>query len=138
MMRQYSPPGACAIVALLAWTIAPAHALKPAYTPPPMEHQQTDGWIGESGTASWYGPRQQGRRTASGQRFDQEELTAAHPWLPFGTKLRVTLGATGRSIVVVVTDRLYSGRRIVDLSRAAAQELGMIARGVAMVSLTPL
>ena len=56
-------------------------------------------------------------------------LTAAHPWLPFGTKVRVTLAGTSRTVIVTITDRLYSGRRVVDLSVAAARELGMINRG---------
>jgi peptidoglycan lytic transglycosylase len=95
-------------------------------------------WLGESGVASYYGAALQGRRTASGTRFDQNNLTAAHPWLPFGTRLRVTVGGSERSVVVVVTDRLYSQRRIVDLSAAAARKLGMVQRGLATVSLTPL
>ncbi len=94
-------------------------------------------WVGERGTASYYGPKQNGRRCANGSRFDQRLLTAAHPWLPFGTKVRVTLGETGRSVIVTITDRLYSRRRIVDLSVAAAQELGIIRRGVAEVTLAP-
>ncbi len=94
-------------------------------------------WVGEHGTASYYGPKQDGRRSASGVRFDQRLLTAAHPWLPFGTKVRVTLGETGRSVIVTITDRLYSTRRIVDLSVAAARELGMIRSGIAEVSLAP-
>jgi rare lipoprotein A len=96
-----------------------------------------DGWLGESGTASYYGRKQHGHRSASGSRFDQRLLTAAHPWLPFGTKVRVTLGDTGRSIIVTITDRLYSSRRIVDLSAAAARELGITGRGVAEVTLAP-
>lgn len=96
------------------------------------------GWIGESGTASYYGPKHQGRRSASGARFDQRELTAAHPWLPFGTKVRVTLASTGRSVIVTITDRLYSNRRIVDLSLAAARELGMIRAGIGNVTLLPV
>lgn len=95
------------------------------------------GFIGESGTASYYGPRHNGHRTAAGTRFDQTQLTAAHPWLPFGTKVRVTLAETGRSVVVVITDRLYSSRRVVDLSLAAAEQLGMIRQGIATVTLSP-
>jgi len=95
-------------------------------------------WVGESGTASYYGPKHQGRRAASGVRFDQRKLTAAHPWLPFGTKVKVTLAASGRSVIVTITDRLYSNRRIVDLSVAAAQELGMIRAGIAEVTLLPV
>jgi len=135
MTRQYSASGACAIIALLAWPAASAHARKPA---PPAKSQQTAAWIGERGVASWYGPQHHGHRTASGQRFDQGALTAAHPWLPFGTRVRVTIGTSGRSVIVVITDRLYSSRRVVDLSKAAARELGMLARGIATVSLTPV
>lgn len=94
-------------------------------------------WSGEVGHASYYGKAHHGRRTASGERFDQRSLTAAHPWLPFGTRIRVTNAATGRSVVVTITDRLYSRKRVVDLSVAAAQELGMIRQGVALVELTP-
>jgi rare lipoprotein A len=94
-------------------------------------------WLEETGTASFYGWAHQGRRTADGSRFDPSELTAAHAWLPFGTRIRVALGGTDRSVVVVVTDRMYSSRRIIDLSLAAAQHLGMIRQGVATVSLSP-
>jgi rare lipoprotein A len=91
----------------------------------------------ETGAASYYGRRHQGRRTASGLRFNDKALTAAHPWLPFGTKVRVTLLSTGRSVVVEITDRLHSSRRIVDLSLGAARALGMVRQGVAMVVLSP-
>jgi rare lipoprotein A len=95
-------------------------------------------WIGESGTASYYGPAYNGRRSASGIRFDQMALTAAHPWLPFGTKVRVVLAGTDRSVIVTITDRLYSSRRVVDLSVGAARQLGIVQRGVAQVSLLPV
>ena len=95
-------------------------------------------WVGESGTAWSYGPGYHGRRSASGARFDQMALTAAHPWLPFGTKVRVVLAGTDRSVIVTITDRLYSTRRVVDLSVAAARQLGIIRRGVAEVSLHPV
>lgn len=95
------------------------------------------GWIGESGYASYYGRAHQGRRTAFGTRFDQGKLTAAHPWLPFGSHVRVTLAGTERSVVVTITDRLYSARRVIDLSLAAARSLGMVAQGIAKVSLAP-
>lgn len=113
--------------------------VKPAIQPPAI-HALADNtaWIGESGTASYYGPKHQGRRSASGVRFDQRELTAAHPWLPFGTKVKVTLASTGRSVIVTITDRLYSNRRIVDLSVAAARELGMIRAGIGNVTLLPV
>jgi len=86
------------------------------------------------GRASFYW---QGSQTASGERFDKRELTAAHRTLPFGTRVRVTNLATGRSVTVRINDRgpFVAGRDI-DLSRAAAEELGMVGRGVAKVKLT--
>jgi rare lipoprotein A len=63
-------------------------------------------------------------------------MTAAHPWLPFGTRIRVTHVSSGRSIVVVVNDRLPSKRRVLDLSLGAAKALGMIRQGVAAVEIT--
>jgi rare lipoprotein A len=107
----------------------------PAIDPPAVDN--SDAWLCETGTASFYGVKEDGRRSASGLRFDKRLMTAAHPWLPFGTLVRVTLGATGRSIIVTITDRLYSRHRIVDLSVAAARELGIIRRGVAQVTLAP-
>jgi len=85
------------------------------------------------GMASFYS---EGSRTASGEKFDPNELTAAHPTLPFGTKLRVTNTHTGRSVTVRVNDRgPYVHGRVVDVSYSAAQELGMVGRGVAPVKL---
>src|ERR1700709_2099897 len=98
---------------------------------------ENSAWVGETGTASYYGPVYHGRRSASGIRFNQEAMTAAHPWLPFGTRVKVTLADTGRTVIVTITDRLYSSRRIVDLSVAAARQLGMISRGLAEVTLLP-
>ena len=84
----------------------------------------------QRGTASWYGPRFNGRRTASGERFDMHELTAAHRTLPFGTMVRVHSLVNGRDVDVRITDRgPYAGNRIIDLSRAAAEELGMLGMG---------
>ena len=84
----------------------------------------------QRGTASWYGPRFNGRRTASGERFDMTEFTAAHRTLPFGTLVRVHSLVNGRDVDVRITDRgPYIGNRIIDLSRAAAEELGMLGLG---------
>ncbi len=91
----------------------------------------------ESGVASWYGAGFDGRRTSSGDVFDQNALTAAHDRLPLGTRLRVTMQETGRSVVVVVTDRMPPKHvRVIDLSRGAAKQLGMLGRGTGMVTLT--
>jgi len=86
-----------------------------------------------NGLASFYS---EGGKTASGEKFNPNELTAAHPTLPFGTKLRVTNTHTGRSVMVRVNDRgPYVSGRVVDVSYSAAQELGMVGRGVAPVKL---
>src|SRR5579863_5772469 len=79
------------------------------------------------GTASWYGKHFNGRRTASGERFNKEDMTCAHRWLPFGSLVRVTNTNNGESIIVRVNDRgPYIGKRIIDLSDAAARQIGMI------------
>lgn len=90
----------------------------------------------EKGTASWYGPRFHGRRTANGERFDMNELTAAHPSLPFGTLLEVRNTRNGKSVMVRVNDRgPFSKSRIIDVSFAAARELGLVLSGTAPVQL---
>ncbi|MBK4728600.1 septal ring lytic transglycosylase RlpA family protein [Oxynema sp. CENA135] len=89
-----------------------------------------------NGWASWYGPGFHGRLSASGEVFDQNALTAAHRTLPFGTEVRVTNLNNGRSIVVRINDRgPFVGNRVIDLSAAAAQVLGMMDTGVAPVRL---
>jgi rare lipoprotein A len=85
--------------------------------------------VGE-GLASWYGPRFHGRRTANGERFDQEALTAAHRTLPFGTVVRVKSLVNGRTVDVRINDRgPHLKRRIIDLSKGAARALGLIEAG---------
>lgn len=91
------------------------------------------------GTASWYGPGFHGRTAASGERFNQNAMTAAHKTLPFDTKVRVTNQKTGKSVVVRISDRgPYYGGRIIDLSKAAAKALGIIKAGTGKVCLTRL
>ncbi|WP_294080979.1 septal ring lytic transglycosylase RlpA family protein [Sphingomonas sp.] len=91
------------------------------------------------GMASYYGRELAGNRTASGERFDPEEMTAAHRTLPFGTRVRVTDPTSGRSVIVRINDRgPFHKSRLIDLSQAAARELGMIRRGSAMVQITVL
>jgi rare lipoprotein A len=86
------------------------------------------------GLASWYGPGFHGRLTACGEVFDQHALTAAHRTLPFGTLIAVTNIETGCRVMLRINDRgPYHGRRILDCSRAAAEELGFIDRGVTRV-----
>jgi rare lipoprotein A len=109
----------------------------PAYDDAPM----VEPAIVHPIVASWYGPRFQHRRTASGARFDMRKLTAAHRELPFGTKVRVTALDSGKSVVVTITDRgpyAVPARRSgivadIDLSKAAATRIGV--SGLAQVKL---
>ncbi len=100
---------------------------EPAGTKTPGAKTASDG------VASFY---TEGTETASGEKYDMHELTAAHPTLPFGTKLRVTNVSTGRSVTVRVNDRgPYVHGRVVDVSYSAAEALGMVGKGVANVKL---
>ena len=91
------------------------------------------------GWASWYGPGFDGAYTASGERFNQYDLTAAHRSLPFGTRVRVTNLDNGRSVVVRITDRgPFIGGRVLDLSRGAAQILGTVSSGVSPIRMDVL
>lgn len=93
----------------------------------------------QSGMASWYGPGFAGRRTANGEVFDPSQLTAAHRELPFNTLVRVTNETNGRNVVVRINDRgPFKGGRILDLSRAGAEAIGMVGSGVARVRLEVL
>lgn len=89
-----------------------------------------------SGIASWYGGRFHGRKTASGEAFDMEALTAAHPKLPFGSWVRVHNPVNGLSVDVRINDRgPFIKRRIIDLSRAAARALGVSGTHLVDISL---
>ncbi|MEP7233767.1 MAG: septal ring lytic transglycosylase RlpA family protein [Ignavibacteriota bacterium] len=89
-----------------------------------------------SGTASWYGHNFHNKKTASGRRFDQDALMAAHRTLPFGTLLKVTNTENGRSCIVEVTDRgPFVKKRIIDVSRGAARELQFADKGTTHVIL---
>jgi rare lipoprotein A len=88
------------------------------------------------GKASWYGPGFHGKRTASGERFDMNDLTAAHRTLPFGTRVRVRNPQNGREVVVRINDRgPHISDRIIDLSKAAAATLDLLQAGEAAVVL---
>lgn len=90
----------------------------------------------QCGGASWYGPGFHGKKTASGQRFNENAMTAAHRTLPFGTTVKVTNRRTGKSIRVVINDRgPFIRGRIIDLSKAAAAKLGTKDAGVGSVCL---
>jgi len=107
---------------------------------PSLARAEPDDGLGKTiqdGKASWYGPGFHGRRTASGETFNTHEMTAAHRTLPFGTRIRVVNRSTGHSVVVRINDRgPYARGRVIDLSRASAQALGI--SGVGSVSLMQL
>ncbi|MBF8291246.1 MAG: hypothetical protein HW392_73 [Steroidobacteraceae bacterium] len=93
----------------------------------------------ERGVASWYGPTFHGGRTATGETYDMNAMTGAHPTLPLPTWVRVTNLQNGRSVVVRLNDRgPFSNNRIIDLSHAAAEQLDMIRAGTAMVEVQSL
>ena len=93
----------------------------------------------DSGDASWYGSKYHGRKTASGEVYNQHQLTAAHRELPFGTKVKVTNRKNNKSVIVRINDRgpFVSGR-VIDLSFAAAKQIGIVQAGVADVELQVL
>ena len=133
---------ALTLVALAAAACAPTRrqpptaAPAPTPTPPAARALPPEARAVWTGTASWYGEAHHRKKTASGEPFDMHALTAAHRTLPFGTRVRVTSLETGRSVTVRINDRgPFVGGRTVDISRAAAQSIGMIDRGVAKVKL---
>ena len=121
--------------------VAAALAERVAEEPAPVQAAQTQqtaesSGIFQRGTASWYGPGFVGNTTANGETYDPSQLTAAHRTLPFGTRVRVTNQHNGASVVVRINDRgPYAGDRIIDLSEAAASEIGMRGSGLAEVTL---
>ena len=113
--------------------------MTPAEKPKTTQAVKTSSRPRKQGMASWYGPGFHGRRTASGETFNSSGLTAAHRYLPFGTRVRVTNLRNGRSVVVRINDRgPFSGGRVIDLSRGAAAIIGVFQSGVAPVVLEVL
>ena len=114
---------------------------RPADIPVPVQPEAKKSPPGEvklpqTGEASWYGAEHQGKPTASGELFDQGRLTAAHPTLAFGTKVKVINLSNGKSVEVEINDRgPFTENRIIDLSQAAAKALGITESGTATVRL---
>lgn len=127
LLRRAALPLALASVLGLA-ACASSYQWKPVEAP-------SRGRVTE-GIASWYGPGYHGKKTASGEKFDQDALTAAHPNWAFGTKVKVTLLSTGKSVVVRINDRFPEHKkRAIDLSRGAAKVIGLIGPGTGRVRL---
>jgi rare lipoprotein A len=119
-------------LALIAALPLPACVHRYRFPPP----QSPRVGLVETGVASWYGPGYDGKRTSSGERFDQDDLTAAHASWAFGTRVRVTFPNTGRSVVVRINDRFPNHKgRVIDLSRGAARQIGLIGPGTGRVRL---
>ncbi|WP_298215090.1 septal ring lytic transglycosylase RlpA family protein [Acidocella sp.] len=111
----------------------------PASPPPPRAPALVATGPELSGTASWYRPGRGLHRTCTGESFNGEGMTAASHTIPVGTRVRVALADdTAHSIVVRVNDCMPRGSRLLDLSRGAAEELGLVDLGVAEVSVTPV
>jgi rare lipoprotein A (peptidoglycan hydrolase) len=113
---------------------APPDMVSPDMVSPDMVSPDMVSIVQQRGIASWYGRHWQGRRTASGVRFNDQALTAASLWLPFATRARVTNLKNGKSVDIVINDRgPYHAGRIIDLSARAAQVIGMKRAGIAPV-----
>lgn len=118
-----------------AFEAAFTSADQPATSVAPAPEPRTIG----SGMASYYGRKFAGRRTASGDAFDPDGYTAAHRTLPFGSKVRVTNARTGASVTVRINDRgPWHGNRLIDLSDAAARDIGLMSAGSGKVELALL
>jgi len=134
------------VVAAIACTmLAPSHPLRAeeldkgniqgVATPERVAESST----GKKGVATYYAARYKGRRTSSGERYNPAKLTAAHNDLPLGTKVRVTNLENDQEVVVTVNDRCKKRKtRLIDLSKAAARELGFLGQGKARVLITAL
>jgi rare lipoprotein A len=119
---------------LIASTILPAVFSGCATAPYRLASKKDKTII--TGVASYYGKGFHRKKTASGERYNKRDLTAAHLTLPFGTRVRVTNIENGKSVVVRINDRgPYKKARIIDLSKAAAEKIGMIQSGTARVKL---
>lgn len=128
-LRRFSP----ALCALLAALLAIGAGCRRKPRAPRAPAAPAPGWT-ETGIASWYGHPYHGRQASSGEIYDMNRLTAAHRTLPFGAIVRVTNLENRKSVVVRINDRgPFVEGRIIDLSRAAAQQIGLIGPGTALV-----
>ena len=113
-----------------------APAPTPTPTPAPGPAPAPSTGLPQVGEASWYGAQHEGKPTATGASFDPKALTAAHKTLPLGSTVKVTNLANGKTVIVTINDRgPFAANRIIDLSEAAAQALGMTKSGKAKVRL---
>lgn len=116
----------------------PPAPVPPAPLPAPSLPMLVDAGPEMSGTASWYRPGPGLHRTCTGETFTRDGMTAASHFIPVGTQVRVALLNDSRSVVVRVNDCMPHGHRILDLSEAAAEQLGLLNMGIARVTVTPV
>jgi rare lipoprotein A len=144
----FKKPLAAVSHALLACSLLSACAITPIHDRAaydrdiggyPEKAESREAGHVQTGMISYYGGKFHGRKTASGAPFDKNALTAAHRTLPFGTRVKVTNLDNGRSVIVTVNDRgPYAHGRILDLSEAAAREIGLISKGTTKARITVL
>jgi rare lipoprotein A len=135
----YVPPADRALVPMIAAHAVPARVSAPGPARATAAPKRSARRSSIEGIASFYGPGFEGRRTASGEIFDANELTGAHRSLPFGTRVRVTNLENKKRVVVKITDRgPFVRGRVIDLSHRAAQELGFASLGTVPVRLEVL
>lgn len=136
---QAEAPVVPVVVGVNAIAAAEVPAAIPAVANPSADADNIDVTPIAGGVASFYGRHLKGARTASGQRYAPDQLTAAHRTLPFGTQVQVTNSANGESVVVTINDRgPFHGNRVIDLSDAAADEIGITRMGSGKVELAVL
>ena len=124
------------LIALLFFTAACQVARPVSSSGSSTGGQEQKGKFLESGVASWYGPGFQGKKTANGETFNTRALTAAHRTLPFGSRVLVRNVGNGKEVIVRINDRgPYAKNRIIDLSKAAADNISMVQAGTASVKL---
>lgn len=149
-MASLERKGKGALIAAVCLMLLPIHTLpllaeepkaesRPQAAPVAAETPMEAKDAGKIGIASYYARRYDGRRTTSGTRYNPEKMTAAHQDLPFGTKVKVTNLSNDKEVVVTVNDRCRKRKKpFIDLSRAAARELGFLGKGIARVKIVPL
>ncbi|PSV20862.1 septal ring lytic transglycosylase RlpA family lipoprotein [Photobacterium leiognathi subsp. mandapamensis] len=136
-LQRWAIVGTCllAVVSCAQTKTTSSHKLRPVLIKPQSVKQQH----GEVGKASYYADKYQGRKTASGQRYDKNKRTAAHRTLPFGTRVKVTNLANNKSVIVTINDRgPYSKGRVIDLSRSAFSAIGKTSSGILKVKVETL
>jgi rare lipoprotein A len=145
-MASLNLRGTLTICCMIGQLLSPVHTLPlqaeeagPASTTQGPVAPEAEETAGVEGIASYYAKSYNGKRTNSGHRYDPAKLTAAHPTLPHGTRVRVINLANNKEVTVTINDRCRSRKQpFIDLSRAAARQLGFLGKGITRVRIIPL